>query len=108
MRKYQKYLNWPGKACDIVKFIKKLNKKVEEGRRRYLWKMDLKLAATVRNKTETDIKSNMGKYDHTYAHNWSLQPFSQDYNLATHIIYIMCVNFIHEWWHLQFKVDSKQ
>ena len=26
-----------------------------------------------------------------------LQPFSQDYNLASKTTYVMCVNFIHKW-----------
>ena len=26
---------------------------------------------------------------HAYIHNWSLQPFSQDYNLASHTIYVL-------------------
>ena len=42
---------------------------------------------------------------HTYIRNWSLQPFSQDYDLAFHTIYVVCVNFIHEWRNPQFKVD---
>ena len=29
----------------------------------------------------------------TYIHNWSLQPFSQDYDLISHTIYVVCVNF---------------
>ena len=29
---------------------------------------------------------------HTYIHNWSLQPFSQDYSLASHT-HVACVNF---------------
>ena len=33
---------------------------------------------------------------HTYIHNWSLQPFSQDYDLASHTTYVVCVNFMHE------------
>ena len=45
---------------------------------------------------------------HTYIHIWPLQPFSQDYNLASHRTYIVCVNFIHEWQGLQFKVDSER
>ena len=44
----------------------------------------------------------------TYIHNWSLEPFSQDYDLASHITYVVCVNFIHEWRELQFKVDSER
>ena len=30
----------------------------------------------------------------TYIHNWPLQPFSQDYGLASHTTYVVCVNFI--------------
>ena len=41
-------------------------------------------------------------------YNWSLQPFSQDYDLVSHTTYVVCVNFIHEWWDLQFKVDSER
>ena len=29
----------------------------------------------------------------TYIHNWRLQPFSQDCGLASHITYVVCVNF---------------
>ena len=29
--------------------------------------------------------------------NWSLQPFSKDYDLATHITYVLYANFIREW-----------
>ena len=43
--------------------------------------------------------------ERTYLHNWSLQPFSQDYNIASHTTYVLWVNFIHEWGNLQFKVD---
>ena len=42
-----------------------------------------------------------------YIHNWSLQPFSQDYILVSHASYVVCVNFIHELRSLQFKVDSE-
>ena len=38
---------------------------------------------------------------YTYIHSWSLQSFSQDYVLGSHI------NFIYEWRHLQFKVVSE-
>ena len=40
-----------------------------------------------------------------HIHNWSLEHFSQDYDLASDITYGVCVNFIHEWRDLQFKVD---
>ena len=42
-----------------------------------------------------------------HKHNWSLQPFSQDYDLASHITHVVCIHFIHEWQGLQIKVDSK-
>ena len=29
----------------------------------------------------------------TYTHNWPLQPFSQDYTLASHTTHVVCVNF---------------
>ena len=45
------------------------------------------------------------KYIHTYVQNLSLQPFSQDNDLAT---YIVRVNFIYKWRDLQFKVDSER
>ena len=42
------------------------------------------------------------------SHNWSLKSFNQDYDLASHTIYVVCINFIHEWRDLQFKVDSER
>ena len=45
---------------------------------------------------------------HTYIHNRPLQPFSQDYGLASHSTHVVCVNFIREWRHLQFNVDSER
>ena len=42
----------------------------------------------------------------TYIHNWPLQPFSQDYGLASHT-HVVCVNFILELRDLQFNVDSE-
>ena len=51
-------------------------------------------------------------YIHTYIHNWSLQPFSHDYDLVSHTTYVVCVSFIHEWRDLQFlkspKTDSER
>ena len=41
----------------------------------------------------------------TYLLNWPLQPFSQDYGLASHITHVVCVNFSREW-DLQFNIDS--
>ena len=43
-----------------------------------------------------------------YIHNWPLQPFSQDYGLASHTTYVVCVNLIHEWQDLQFNIDSER
>ena len=43
-----------------------------------------------------------------YIQNLSLQAFSQDHDLVSHTIYVVCVNFIHNWWDLQFKVDSER
>ena len=54
----------------------------------------------------------------TYIHNWSLQPSIYMYiighynpliriiDLISDTTYVVCVNFIHKWWNLQFKVDS--
>ena len=48
------------------------------------------------------------RFIHTYTHNWPLQPFSQDYGLASHTTHIVCVNFfICEWRDLQFNADSE-
>ena len=41
-------------------------------------------------------------------HNWSIQPFSQDYYLSSHTTYVVCINFVHERRHLQFTVDSER
>ena len=41
-------------------------------------------------------------------HNWSLQPLSQDYGLASHTTHVVCVNFIRGWLDLQFNVDSER
>ena len=46
-----------------------------------------------------------GLWAHTYRHNWSSQPFSQDYDLASHTTY---VSFLLECWAIQFKVGTDQ
>ena len=43
----------------------------------------------------------------TCINNWPWQSFSQDYGLASHTTYVACVNLIHEWWDLEFNVDSE-
>ena len=45
---------------------------------------------------------------HTYIHNRPLQPFSQDYGLASHNTHVVYVSFIREWRHLQFNVDYER
>ena len=45
---------------------------------------------------------------HIYIHNWPLQPFTQDYGLASYTTHVACVNFIREWRDLQFNVDSER
>ena len=45
---------------------------------------------------------------YTYIHNWPLQSFSQDCSLAFHSTHVVVVNFIHEWWDLQFNVYSER
>ena len=45
---------------------------------------------------------------YTYIHNWPLQPFSQDYGLASHTTHVVCVNFIRQRRDLQFNVDSER
>ena len=47
-------------------------------------------------------------YIHTYIHNWPLQPFSQNYGLASLITYVVCIDFIRELWDLQFNVDPER
>ena len=53
-------------------------------------------------------KALIFKRNRTYLLNWPLQPFSQYYDLASHTTHVVCVNFIHECWDLQFKVDSER
>ena len=47
-------------------------------------------------------------YIRTYIRYWPLQPFSQDYGLVSNNTHVVFVNFICEWWNLQFKVDSER
>ena len=46
---------------------------------------------------------------YTYIHNWSLQPFGQDY-WPSFLNYLccVCVNYIYKWRDLQFKVDFER
>ena len=41
-------------------------------------------------------------------HSWSLQPWSEDYDIFSHTSYAVCINFMHEWQDLQFKVDFER
>ena len=63
------------------------------------------LDGPTRNEKKTSLRMNLIIILVGILHNWSIQPFSQDYNLASHIIYVVCVKFIHEWRALQFNVD---
>ena len=49
---------------------------------------------TVYSNTRINFSPAFGffKYIHNI-HNWPLQPFSQDYGLASHTTYVVCVNF---------------
>ena len=42
----------------------------------------------------------------TDIHKWPLQPFSQDYGLASHINHVVCVKFIRQSQRVQFGVES--
>ena len=55
----------------------------------------------------SDLYSKSRLTIHTYIHNWPLQPFGQDYGLASQTT-VVFVNFIREWRDLQFNVDSEQ
>ena len=62
--------------------------------------------------TNPGITSNKPTYhyildygDFIYRHNWSLQLFSEEYDLASDTNYVACFNFINNWRDLQFKVD---
>ena len=48
------------------------------------------------------------KYGHLQQHSWSLQPFSQDYGLASHTTHVVYVSLIREWRDLQCNVDSER
>ena len=62
---------------------------------------------TTKKGTKVKAASQKATYIHTYIHNWPFPPFSQDYGLVSHTAHVVCVNFIHEWWDLQFNVDSE-
>ena len=32
-------------------------------------------------------------WKHTYIHNWSLEPFNQNYDIVSHTTYVVCINF---------------
>ena len=54
------------------------------------------------------IHTYVHTYICTYMHNWSLQRFSQDYDLASGTTYVVCVNFVYEWWDLKFKINYER
>ena len=55
-----------------------------------------------------DVRLYSHIFVHTYVHNWSLKPFSQYYGLASHTTHVLCVNFICEWWDIQFNGYSER
>ena len=60
--------------------------------------LPLKLPVTAKDKWYPTVYI-VGYQDNidTYLLNWSLQPSRQDYNLASDINHVVCINFIHEW-----------
>ena len=58
-------------------------------------------------KKKTKMYENKNQV-HTYIHNWPLQPFSQDYGLASQPTHVVFVNFVREWRDLQFNVDFER
>ena len=45
------------------------------------------------------------RYTYIIGHN---NPSVRIIDLVSHTTYIVCVNFIHKWWDLQFKVDFER
>ena len=64
--------------------------------------------SVIKINNETIEKVNRKKYlgfiIDTYKHNWSLQPFNQDYGLASHTTYVVCFYLVLEWRNLQFNI----
>ena len=55
----------------------------------------------------TILSVNNGKYIHTYIIG-HYNPSVRITGLVSHTTYVVCVNFIHKWRDLQFKVDSER
>ena len=55
---------------------------------------------------DSTVASQRLQFHVTYIHNCPLQPFSQDYGLATHTAHVVCVNFIREWWSHRYSLTS--
>ena len=49
-------------------------------------------------------------YTYTYIHTYIIGYYNPSVRitLASHTTHVVCVNFIHEWRHLQFNVDSER
>ena len=45
---------------------------------------------------------------HLFVVSLELQAFSQDYNPASHITNVVCLNYLHYWQELQFKTDTER
>ena len=59
----------------------------------YLHNCIIELENKITGKYNTIIHT----YIHIYIYNWSLQPFSQVYDLASYTTFDMCAKFIQEW-----------
>ena len=58
--------------------------------------------------TKTELQNIAGKY---YIHTYIIghyNPSVRIIDLVSHTTYVVCVNFIHKWRDLQFKVGSKR
>ena len=58
--------------------------------------------------TVANVPVYICRYIYNYIHNWFYNPSARIIDLVSHTTYIVCVNFIHKWRNLQFKVDSER
>ena len=57
------------------------------------------------------LTSDLGFEPTHYLHTYIIghyNPSVRIIDLVSHITYVVCVNFIHKWWDLQFKFDSER
>ena len=53
------------------------------------------------------LEDDKSRKEYTFIHNWQMQPFHQDYGLASQTTYVACIEFICKCWYLLFSVDSE-